>query len=158
MQSCHVFVMSLKSSSKTSDNSEVQKGKIPYDSFREQGKYITLKSLLIIIWIYFFQWKEILQKRVTVVIRVCYINMKAKCDMLRQKNGRGLASIYIFFFARCEEFSIFFSTLVFGVLHVWHEGELGNLVRQINERHMCVELFFFHARNHSLSSLFSSTK
>ena len=50
------------------------------------------------------------------VIRVCYVNMKAKCDMLRQKNGRGLASI--FFFARCEEFSIFFSTLAFGVLHV----------------------------------------
>ena len=51
------------------------------------------------------------------VIRVCYVNMKAKCDMLRQKNGRGLASIF-FCFARCEEFSIFFSTLVFGVLHV----------------------------------------
>ena len=158
MQSCHVFVMSLKSSSKTSDNSEVQKGKIGrMIHFVNKQKYITLKSLLIIIWIYFFQWKEILQKRVTLVIRVCYINMKAKCDMLRQKNGRGLASIF-FFFARCEEFSIFFSTLVFGVLHVWHEGELGNLIRQINERHMCVELFFFHARNPSLSSLFSSTK
>ena len=32
------------------------------------------------------------------VIRVCYINIKAKCDMLRQKNGRGLASMYFFFF------------------------------------------------------------
>ena len=158
MQSCHVFVMSLKSSSKTSDNSEVQKGKIPYDSFREQGKIYYAQVVAYHYMNLFFPVKRNFAKKDNCGLPCLLHKHEGEVWHVAPEKWAWPGVDIFFFFARCEEFSIFFSTLVFGVLHVWHEGELGNLVRQINERHMCVELFFFHARNHSLSSLFSSTK
>ena len=156
MQSCRVSVMSVKSSIKTSDNSEGQRqNTVWFISWTR--KTLLRSSRCLSLYEFIFSSQKKFCKKGNCGDPVLHKHEGEVWHVAPEKWAWPGVDIF-FFFARCEEFSIFFSTLVFGVLHVWHEGELGNLVRQINERHMCVELFFFHARNHSLSSLFSSTK